>query len=265
MDHIFDQNYLTKKQYHRGNRLNARTSLHERFGTNLMNWNHWMFDHLPIAPHQAILDVGCGTGRFWQENWDRLSQNLHIRLMDLSAGMVGDVRGILGDDRRFLFFPGDAQAVPLESSSVDGVLANHMLYHVPNIPLAIDEFQRVMKPGGWLCTATNGGNHMKELYDLIRQFVPELPVNGTGSERYYLENAREYLAPVFGHVSIFSFPNKLWVTEAQAIKDYLHSLWILEKTPEETMGKLCDEIERRILMDGGFAITTLGGVIICRG
>ena len=40
----------------------------------------------------------------------------------------------------------DLQALPFPEACFDAVIANHMLYHVPDRPRALAEVQRVLKP-----------------------------------------------------------------------------------------------------------------------
>ncbi len=42
----------------------------------------------------------------------------------------------------------DGQALPFAAETFDVVIANHLLYHVPNRGQAIDEFRRVLRAGG---------------------------------------------------------------------------------------------------------------------
>jgi predicted SAM-dependent methyltransferase len=43
----------------------------------------------------------------------------------------------------------DVQHIPLESRSVDVVIANHLFEHVKDDRLAMRELYRIMRPGGW--------------------------------------------------------------------------------------------------------------------
>lgn len=43
----------------------------------------------------------------------------------------------------------DVQDIPLPSDSIDVIICNHLLEHVENDRLAMQELHRVMKPGGW--------------------------------------------------------------------------------------------------------------------
>jgi ubiquinone/menaquinone biosynthesis C-methylase UbiE len=48
----------------------------------------------------------------------------------------------------FSFAQADAQALPFRDASFDAVIANHMLYHVPDISRSLGEVRRVLKPSG---------------------------------------------------------------------------------------------------------------------
>jgi ubiquinone/menaquinone biosynthesis C-methylase UbiE len=63
----------------------------------------------------------------------------------------------------------DAQAIPYAGASFDAVVANHMLYHVQDRPRAFSEIRRALKPGGQLFVATNGQDHMAELWAMVMQ------------------------------------------------------------------------------------------------
>ncbi|MBO7307205.1 MAG: class I SAM-dependent methyltransferase [Alistipes sp.] len=43
----------------------------------------------------------------------------------------------------------DVQEIPLPSNSVDVIICNHLLEHVDNDRLAMQELYRIMRPGGW--------------------------------------------------------------------------------------------------------------------
>lgn len=48
----------------------------------------------------------------------------------------------------------DATNIPLENGSVDFIIANHILEHIPDYKKALAEFFRVLKPGGMLVCQT---------------------------------------------------------------------------------------------------------------
>ncbi len=53
----------------------------------------------------------------------------------------------------------------------DAVLANHMLYYVPDKSTALTEVKRVLKADGRFFTSTVGEKHMQELECWVKQFI----------------------------------------------------------------------------------------------
>ena len=174
MSKFTDQQYLKTDQYRDSTNLDARVAIHQRFSTNPYGWFRWVFDTLLKLPENAkILELGCGPGYLWKENVNRIPAGWNITLSDLSSGMVDAAwRNLVVTGRTFQFKEIDAQSIPFEEETFDAVIANHMLYHVPDRPKAIAGIQRVLKPDGHLFATTIGQNHLNEITDWIRQANP---------------------------------------------------------------------------------------------
>ena len=93
-----------------------------------------------------MLEVGCGSGAFWEANGDRVDPTWRLTLTDFSPGMVEAAQRVLGGRAQLLV--ADVQELPFPDESFDVVLANHMLYHVPDRPRAFAEIARVLVTGG---------------------------------------------------------------------------------------------------------------------
>jgi ubiquinone/menaquinone biosynthesis C-methylase UbiE len=118
-----------------------------------------------------VLEVGCGTGNQWTNNLDRIPRGWRFMLTDFSAGMLAEAQENLSGKLHHVEFKiADAQDLPFPDASFDAIVANHMLYHVPDRPKAFAEFRRVLKPGGKLYAATNGKHHMTGLYAMTDRF-----------------------------------------------------------------------------------------------
>src|SRR5688572_29593385 len=139
MSRFTDRQYLTKDQYKDAGNLNARIELHRRFSTNPYGWFNWVFDTLvQLPPDAKILELGCGSAELWMNIADKIPANWDITLSDLSQGMLDAARSNLAVIRgNFKFEQIDAQSIPHKDASFDAVIANHMLYHVPQRPKAI--------------------------------------------------------------------------------------------------------------------------------
>jgi SAM-dependent methyltransferase len=227
MSHVSDPAYLRHDQYRDATNLLDRMSIHDRFSTNPQPWQRWVFDHLDGAPESRWLELGAGPGMLWRANQDRLPAGWRVVLSDFSPGMVGEARQHLAADGRFAFLVADARALPFRDASFDGVIANHMLYHVPDRPAALAEIRRVLRPGGRLFTATNGPAHMQELDDLLQRFDPEQPsgrLGGQFSANFGTQNGQAQLAPFFHPVIRHDFADGLIVTEGEPLVAYIGSL-----------------------------------------
>ena len=74
----------------------------------------------------------------------------------------------------------DAMDLPFEDASFDAVVAMWMLYHVPDLDVALAEVRRVLRPGGLFVAVTNGDAHMA---GLLRASTPEPPRCSPAAER----------------------------------------------------------------------------------
>jgi SAM-dependent methyltransferase len=142
-----DARSILQTHYKDASRLDARMQLHAKYSTNTQGFHTWAFAHLRLPPTCQVLEVGCGAGQLWLENRQRIPTGWDVTLSDLSAGMLATAQHQLSPyGHTFRFVVQDAQALPFADRSFDAVIANHMLYHVPNRPAAYAEFCRVLQP-----------------------------------------------------------------------------------------------------------------------
>jgi SAM-dependent methyltransferase len=171
------------------------------------------------------LELGCGTGILWLENLERIPPGLDITLSDLSEGMLQQAeQNLKHSPTAFHFKIIDAQSIPFEDHSFDVIIANHMLYHVPDREKALSEISRVLKPDGAFYASTTGADNMKELTDLVSRFDAGLSAwRKPESISFTLENGPPQLAKVFRTITLSRYPDALLVTDANLLADYLLS------------------------------------------
>jgi demethylmenaquinone methyltransferase / 2-methoxy-6-polyprenyl-1,4-benzoquinol methylase len=172
-------------------------------------WKKAMIDWLDPRPGQTVLDVAGGTGDIalrilerWGGPEKAAATGGRILVCDLTPAMLskGRDRAI---DRGYLggieWIAGNAEALPLESMSVDAYTIAFGLRNVTHIDRALAEARRVLKPGGrFLCLEFS---HvvlpvLDRLYDLYSFSV--LPTLGRvvakdeASYRYLAESIRRF-------------------------------------------------------------------------
>lgn len=243
MARIDDAAYLRTDQYRTADNLGARIHFHDRFSTNPQRWPRWVFERLRIPPNGRILEVGCGSGSLWQENRSRIPEGWEITLSDFSPGMVAQARQGLPFPVATL----DAQDLPFPTARFDAVIANHMLYHVPDRPRALREMRRVLKPGGRLYAATGGRDQFHELIDLVRRFDPSLVLwEGRGPGSFMLETGEAQLAPWFADVTLHRYDDELVVTEVEPLVAYVVSKVRLPGERQAALARFVEEEMRRL-------------------
>ena len=95
MSKIDDQQYLSTQQYNIADKFNDRVALHVRFSTNRYGWQRWRFDQLVLPPAGRVLEVGCGPGRLWLDNHERIPAGLGtaVNVQMMVFGNVGEGSG----------------------------------------------------------------------------------------------------------------------------------------------------------------------------
>lgn len=247
-------NRLRDEQYGDASRFGARVELHRRFSTNPEPWHRWMFDRLRLPPDARVLELGCGPALLWRGNADRIPSAWRVVLSDFSSGMLEAARRVLTPvDHEFELVVVDAAEIPFDAEEFDGVIANHMLYHVPDRERALSEIRRVMVAGGRLYAATIGRRHLQELYELAG--LPNRP-----SQAFGVENGGAQLQAVFEDVVFHEFPNALRVTEAEPALAYVESIAGRLENRDEVVRVIAERISAR----GSFELTSSTGLFECR-
>lgn len=158
-----DLDYLAY-QYGDAEKLRARIETHSRYSELPGEFRDWLLDLAGIASGVTLLDLGCGPGAYHRSMSDR---GARVAGADTSPGMA---REVLAQARAGGLpvspLVADAQSLPLRDASFDRVLANHMLYHVPDRERALREMRRVLKPGGRAVLATNAADNYARLDEL---------------------------------------------------------------------------------------------------
>lgn len=101
-----------------------------------------------LLPGMHILDIGCGTGALFRHEVARARQ-WRITGVDAAFGMCHEAR-----TPAFPVICADAAALPFAPSRFDAAAASLSLHWSADLPRALAETYRTLKPGGTLMLAT---------------------------------------------------------------------------------------------------------------
>lgn len=208
-------------QYKTATRLNTRISIHEKYSTNPQGFGRWISAHYRFEPGVRVLELGCGTGSMWQGQDELIERCDPLVLSDFSEGMLAVARETLQGYSAIEYRRIDIQDIPYPEATFDAVIANMMLYHVPNLGRGLSEVRRVLKPGGRFYCAIYGENgilpYLCSLFDL------PLADNGL-NHAFTLQNGAQTLLRHFEHVDRHDYSDSLAVTDVEDLVDYIYSL-----------------------------------------
>lgn len=212
---------VVKQQYVTANNLNTRISIHEKYSTNKMGFGNWIISNYRIDKGMKVLELGCGTGDMWKNRESLIGDCSKLILSDFSEGMVGVAKENVGNYDNIEYMVLDIQEIPYEDETFDIVIANMMLYHVPDIYRGLAEVRRVLKRDGSFYCATYGEHGIIEyLSNLLAAYGVENNMN----KNFTLQNGYEILSKSFLKVEKLEYVDSLAVTNIDDMVDYIYSL-----------------------------------------
>lgn len=247
-----DAAYLRDTQYKDPTNLNARIALHARYAKAEVPWYPWLASVLTWPDGADVLEVGCGSGLLW-ERIAPLLPRLRLTLTDLSEGMLDAARAVVAPIVSIDLVATkvcDAQDLPFPDASFDVVVANHMLYHVPEPTRAVAEFARVLRPGGVLLAATNGPNHLDVITEISRQVLAWSSLDFV-DRRFGRTSGGAILERAFGNVVWHQHPSILVCDDPDAVVAHIRSSGSAQEATSEQLAALNEVVEERFAAAGG--------------
>ena len=208
--------------YGSGDQLKAK-----HVGTNMASGRrleNWALELVPVRARATILDAGCGWGRF---AWPLIEafgvKSTAITCVDSSHGMLVTAAG---EAKRRHHRPGftcaGIQALPFPAGSFDGVMANHVLYHLTNVVEGVRELARVLKEDGWLLATTNSDDVDVPVLEFHYSALDKLGIDYEVEARssFSMENGGKTLSEGFSEIERSYFEDE---TRYSAAEDFLAS------------------------------------------
>lgn len=251
-----------QEQYKDDSNLSVRIGFHVKYSTNRQGLIPWLFEKYEFANGDRVLELGCGNGGQWENRIQSLPADCTLVLSDFSEGMVRIVWDKYKDHKNLLPAKIDIQNIPFPDHCFDVVIANYMLYHIPDIDAALREVKRILKPNGRFYSATNGNGGMRPFLRNAFQQVNPLSRAFTKDFTFSLQNGSEILSKYFDRVRRFDYENALIVTETKGLLDWLKSNLTMSAYTESDLDGLYEYFESIRQREGAIHLPQETGLFV---
>src|SRR5258705_1780147 len=133
-----DRDMLMHQAYATDELLLVRQRTHELYSIPKINFAEWVLDRITWEGNEHVLDVGSGPGTYFDLLRDRIP-NGELVAGDLSLGIASKAHQ---HPKSGYTLNLDAQTLPFADDSFDVVLANHMLYYIPDLNSSLAQIRR---------------------------------------------------------------------------------------------------------------------------
>ncbi len=249
-----------RTQYSTSNGLNTRIAFHDMYSTNKYGYGNWILSNYEISEGAKVLEVGCGTANMWVGHDDLIAKCELLTLTDMSEGMLSTARENIGERKNVAYALADIQDIPFEDDSFDAVIANSMLYHVPNIECGIREVRRVLRNEGVFYCSTYGENNYT---DVLADWFELDGESFRPNHNFTMQNGEQKLKEVFTNVEANFYEDSLHITNIEDLTDYLRSLVSLKAIIDLPSDRI-HEILMRHSCNGTIELPKEYGMFVCR-
>lgn len=257
--------------------LDAKYEVMREYGIAAETFEDWLLRRLNVTGDERVLDVGCGQGRFLLPIARQATTALVVGL-DISPGVMSALGETIREERLpAVLVVGDAQALPFLDGSFGLVMANHVLYHLADIPAAAREAARVLGASGTFVATTNGRDGMAQMHDLHVATMAELGIEYDPhvDTRFDLESGAATLASAFSEIDVWRFDDGFRSPTADPVTAYYTATQLFQgprndpaideakrRAIERTYRRLAEEAIRA--RGGELIVSKPVGAFVCR-
>ena len=194
----------------------------------------WLRDALGLGPGRVVADVGAGTGKFTPLLAATGADVIAVEPVDAMRAQITATQPAV----RAL--PGTADALPLADAALDAIVCAQA-FHWFATRAALDEFARVLKPGGRLGLVWNVRD---ESVDWVAELTRIVTPHEGDAPRFHKGSWRQaFPHPAFGplHESVFEYVHE--GPPQQVIVDRFMSVSFIAALPADEQAGVRAQIE----------------------
>lgn len=222
------------------------------FDRSMAFLNHRLVGDARLRPGQQVLDVGSGTGYPALLAAQVVGAQGTVVGIDLAEQMLAAAErkakrlGLLN----VRFQTGDVTALPFDAGSFDAVTSRFCLMFLPEIPKAVEEILRVLKPGAWIAAAVwsapDKNPYLRIPLDTIKQFIELPPPDPTAPGIFRLAKPGD-LAGMFQQAGLGDVQDQEIIGEVpfSAADEYVASLLDIAAPIQNLFAQLSEDQQRQ--------------------
>lgn len=194
----------------------------------------WLVDALGLGPGRTVADVGAGTGKFTPL---LCATGADVMAMEPVDAMRAQLQAALPAVRAL---PGTADALGLDDASLDAIVCAQA-FHWFATRAALDEFARVLRPGGRLGLVWNVRD---ESVDWVAQLTRTITPHEGDAPRLHTGAWRQaFPHPAFGPLQESTFDHAHEGAPQQVIVDRFMSISFIAALPATEQARVREQIE----------------------
>lgn len=222
------------------------------FDRSMTFLNHRLVGDARLRPGQQVLDLGSGTGYPALLAAQVVDAQGTVVGIDLAEQMLAAAErkakrlGLLN----VRFQTGDVTTLPFDAGSFDAVTSRFCLMFLPEIPKAVEEILRVLKPGAWVAAAVwsapDKNPYLKIPLDTIKQFIELPPPDPTAPGIFRLAKPGD-LAGMFQQAGLADVQDQEIIGEVpfSGVDEYVASLLDIAAPIQNLFAQLSEDQQRR--------------------
>jgi len=193
----------------------------------------WLAGTLGLRAGQRVADVGAGTGKFTRLLAATGAQVLAIEPVEQMRAAIDALPGVTALD-------GAAQALPLPDQSLDAI-ACAQAFHWFASGAVLDEFARVLKPGGRLGLVWNVRDESVEWVHRITELIT--PFEGNAPRFYKGDWCKPFPHPAFTALRETSFAYEHVGPPGEVVIDRFMSVSFIAALAQPAKGEVRSQLQ----------------------